>query len=377
MLDRTLSALAAATAAEFETARSMPSSIYASEGLLALEVERLFRGDWICVGLAAEIPTSGDYLTFQIIDHPVLVVRQDDATVSAFSNICAHRAAKVVDGSGNASRFVCPYHAWTYACDGRLIGTRFMQDTPGFDPTEHRLRRLRCETWEGFIYVTLNPDIESVADRLEDLRAVIGSYRIADYQHAFTVEERWPANWKCFVDNYMDAYHLFKVHANTFGQSGHYEDLTRLHDGGDHFTYHLVDSREGDEHSMAHPDNHWLEDGLRRTTVLACVFPAHTMQLQPDMLWSVMVQPDGVDHFRMRWSVSVPGEILDGVEDPAAHIAHWREFLSAVNAEDEAVVERAFAGLKAGTDIRGPMSYLERNVYRFGQYLARRLCNSP
>ena len=120
----------------------------------------------------------------------------------------------------------------------------------------------------------------------------------------------------------MDAYHLFKVHAKTFGQSGHYEDLTRLYDGGNHYTYHLVDSREGDPGGVAHRDNHWIRREFRRTTVLACVFPSHTMQLQPDFLWYVTVQPHGVDHFRMRWSVSVPDEILADLIVVGSHGRH-------------------------------------------------------
>lgn len=366
--------LKAATAADFEFARSMPSEFYTSSEMLLLEQHRLFSLEWICVGRTAEIPKAGDFSTFEIVDHPILIVRQDDASIEAFSNVCLHRGAKLVEGRGATKRFVCPYHAWTYSLDGRLTGARFMDKTPGFEVSRHRLVKLRCEVWEGFIYVTLNADISPVAERLSALHSVIGSYRIADYRHVFTKDEIWPANWKCFVENYMDAYHLFKVHAKTFGQSGHYEDLTRLYDGGNHYTYHLVDSREGDSSSVAHPDNHWLHKDLRRTTVLACIFPSHTLQLQPDYLWYVTVQPHGVDHFRMRWSVSIPNEILDDLKDPQAHIDALIEFLGAVNAEDEAIVSRAYAGLRANTSICGPLSYLERNVYRFDQYLARQVC---
>ena len=369
-----LAELSTATAGQFETACAMPPRIYASPEVFSLETEKIFPNEWICVGRTAEISQAGDYLTIDIVDYPVLVVRQQDGTLEAFSNICLHRSTKLVDGCGSSKRFVCPYHAWTYALDGGLVGTRFMEETPGFELSNHRLHRLRYEIWEGFIYVTLNPEIESVAERLTGLQSVIGRYRIADYRHAFTIEERWPANWKCFIDNYMDVYHLFKVHAKTFGKFGHYENLTRLFDGGDHYTYHLVDLRGGDSTGIAHPANDWLDEAFRRTTVLACVFPSHTMQLQPDFLWYVTVQPHGVDQFRIRWSVSVPGEILDDVDDPQGHIEELKAFLSAVNAEDEAIIGRAFAGLRAGTDIRGRLSRLERNVYRFGQYLARKLC---
>jgi len=372
-LARVLAELSSSTGVTFDQARTMPASIYNSEELQEHEVERLFSREWICVGRGAEILNPGDYLTFDIVNHPVLVVRQDDASVQAFSNVCVHRSAKLVDGCGSARRFVCPYHAWTYALDGRLTATRFMQETPEFRNDEHRLQRLKTEIWQGFIYVTLNESATPVAQRLSGLASVIGSYQIANYRHAFSVDEIWPANWKCFVENFMDAYHLFKVHAETFGKSGHYEDLTRMHDGEEHYTYHLVDGHETDPSGAAHPANDWLDATLRRTTVLACVFPSHTIQLQPDMLWYVTVQPAGTDHFRMRWSVSVPEEILASLSDPQSHIEELREFLSAVNAEDHSVVQRVFMGLRSGANVAGPMSWLERNVYRFDQYLARQL----
>ena len=370
-----LEALRAATGGPFETARTMPAAIYSSGELYQRERARLFEHSWICVGRAAEIASPGDYFCFELLDTPVLLVRQTDGQISGFLNVCAHRAARLVDGCGSARRFVCPYHAWTYQLDGRLSGARFMDQTPGFDVRGHRLTPIRTEVWQGFIYATLDADITPVRERLAAFDELISRYRIADYRHSFSVEERWPANWKCFVENYMDAYHLFKVHNNTFGQSGHYEGLTRLFDGDDHYTYHLVDGRDGDASGLAHPNNTWLDEDFRKTTVLGCVFPSHTLQLQPDMLWSVSVLPDSIDSFKMRWTLCVPEEVLADQSDTDSYLEERRAFLSAVNAEDHAVVEQAYQGLRCNSSMRGPYSWLERNVYRFGQYLARELCD--
>ncbi|MFT5351341.1 MAG: choline monooxygenase, partial [Gammaproteobacteria bacterium] len=194
-----------------------------------------------------------------------------------------------------------------------------------------------------------------------------------------TYDAIWPANWKCFVENYMDAYHIFKVHKDTFGKYGSAVDATTMHDGDDNFTYHLVDVdsqtqfTSGSGIGLAHPDNKHLDEFWRRQTVLGCVFPAHTMQLQPDMLWYVTVQPHGIDHFRMRWSVSIPPEIMNGIDNPEQYIEDTRELLIAVNAEDEDIIGKVFQGAKSSQAIPGPYAYLERNVFHFGQYLARQL----
>ena len=102
------------------------------------------------------MPNPGDYVCRNIIDSPVFVVRQKDRTVKAFANVCAHRAARLLEGDGHVTRISCPYHSWTYELDGRLIGAPFMQDTAGFDVANHELKALACDTWEGFVYVNLD-----------------------------------------------------------------------------------------------------------------------------------------------------------------------------------------------------------------------------
>ena len=128
-----LNSLARATALEFEQATSMPPEIYYSTDVLDLEIEEIFRKEWICIGRAAEIPNTGDYLTFDLLDQSVLAIRQKDASIKVFANVCAHRCAKLLEDRGNSGRIVCPYHAWTYRTDGQLIAAPYMDQTPGFD----------------------------------------------------------------------------------------------------------------------------------------------------------------------------------------------------------------------------------------------------
>ena len=138
-------------ALDFSAARSAPPSVYHHPGFLALEADKIFKQEWICVGRTAEIPGTGDYLTYEIIDQPVFVIRQKDQSIAAFANVCAHRCAKLLSGKGCSSRISCPYHSWTYALDGQLIGAPYMEQTPGFDKADYQLAPVRSEIWEGFI----------------------------------------------------------------------------------------------------------------------------------------------------------------------------------------------------------------------------------
>ena len=141
----------------------MPPEVYTSEEFLALEQEKIFSREWVCAGRSDTIPEPGDYLTYQIGDQPVFVMRTRDTGIRAFTNVCLHRMMRLLDVRGSCEKIVCPYHAWTYDIDGQLLRARHMERTAGFKPADHRLPEIRCEVWEGWIYLTLNADARPVA----------------------------------------------------------------------------------------------------------------------------------------------------------------------------------------------------------------------
>jgi len=368
-----LQLLAKNTNASFNDAQSLPPAIYHDSDILDLEIEQLFRKEWVCLGRSAEIPEQGDFLCRDIVDAPVFVVRQRDASVKAFANVCVHRSSRLLSGAGHVSRISCPYHSWTYELDGQLIGAPFMDKTPGFDVAKHKLKELACEIWQGFIYVSLQADPEPVGERLGVLTQLVGDFQMANYVPVFDEEETWNTNWKCLVENFMDAYHLHRVHKDSFGKYGSSEDQTHLFPGEDAFTYHYVQEDEGPRSVNAHPDNTWLQGPDRLRTWLINIFPSHVIQLQPDMLWYLCILPDGLDKVNIRWAVSIPAEILDAAKVRQAVIDEWMGLIHQVNSEDRPIVENVFQATASPDAAQGPLSWLERNVWEFGRYLARNL----
>jgi choline monooxygenase len=365
-----LEALAQHAQRPVEEALALPPAVYRSAPLLAHETRQIFEREWTCIGRLAEIPTPGDYLTFSVAGQPVVAIRQADQSVKVFANVCLHRCAKLLEGTGKVRRIVCPYHAWTYTTDGSLVGAPHMDSSPGFSIEGQALAELRTTFWEGFIYVTLSQEAPPLEPRIEGLRQVIGRYRLADYEPVILENEIWDTNWKCLVENFMDAYHIFKVHRKTFDPSNESVQRTTMHEGGDGWAYHTVDAPRDGSRALAHRDNTWLEGDWRRTVTLAAVFPAHTMQIQPDMLWYLSIQPQGTDQVAVRWAVSIPREILaDG--DREALVEQWGELLRAVNKEDKEILSRVREGTKFTLASQGRLAHLERNLWEFGQYYCR------
>lgn len=250
-----------------------------------------------------------------------------------------------------------------------------MSGRPDFDVRSYRLRELRAECWEGFVFVSLDPDAASIAERLGKLSEQIFDYRMADYVPVYTTEETWDTNWKCLVENYMDAYHVHRVHRNSFARHGSSEDRTELHDGNDACTYHYVTEDDGPKAVRPHPHNTWIRQSNRHRTWLINIFPSHTMQLQPDMLWYLSILPEGGSRVRIRWSLSLPPEHVAAAHDREALASEWLGLLERVNSEDRPVVENVFRATRSPHAAQGPLSHLERNVWHFGRYLARRLCD--
>src|SRR5277367_6331211 len=180
-LRATLRALANGAARPFTDAVAMPPTVYASAEMLELERSHLFRKEWICVGRASAIAEPGGYLTYEIAGQPIAVLRDRTGSVRAFSNVCLHRMSVLLEGSGRTSAIVCPYHAWSYNFDGTLRGAPHMERTTGFRKDAYRLPEFRTETGQGWIYVTLDPDVPPGAERLAPLGAMIERYGMQGY----------------------------------------------------------------------------------------------------------------------------------------------------------------------------------------------------
>jgi phenylpropionate dioxygenase-like ring-hydroxylating dioxygenase large terminal subunit len=230
---------------------------------------------------------------------------------------------------------------------------------------------IRIEVWEGFVFATQDAAAPPLAPRLASLTEVVAPFRMAEYVPVHQQVDEWATNWKLLVENFMDAYHVFKVHQATFGQDGDSTLDTVVHPGTDDWAHHVVMPASGPDLLPEGDDR--LAGGWRRAVVLAAVFPTHVMQLQPDWLWYLQISPVGTDRVRIRWDVSVAPSVLAAQPDRDAYVADLLRLLNAVNSEDQPIVEGIRGAANRPQFPRGPLSYLERNVYDFDRYVARHI----
>jgi phenylpropionate dioxygenase-like ring-hydroxylating dioxygenase large terminal subunit len=372
-----LKRLATLAALPQDTATAMPPEMYHSSKVAKREQRHIFKQEWLCAGLSNAIPKTGDYLSYELGDQPVVVIRQKDGSVLAFANVCRHRMMSLVTGSGSCKnkRIMCPYHAWSYDIDGSLKSAPQMQYRADFNKQNYGLIPVRCEVWEGWIYVTLNPDAPSVAGQLGELKTVVTDYQMENYVPIVQQDHVWNTNWKMLTENFMEGYHLPVTHRGTVG--GHFpveETEFSALPANPAFTYQLYTKKETAPVGNAHPDNKVLKGKQRRTSVLPTIFPSHMISLAPDHLWYLSLQPLGHDKVSIRYGAALAPEVLAASEDPDNLINGVIQFLDQVNEEDREVVEGIFKGSNGPLSNAGPLCWLERENHEFTQYIARRLC---
>lgn len=375
-LDDLLRRLGETAARPMERAISLPPMLYWQDDLAALETERIFRRDWVCAGLAAELAKVGDYLSYSIAGEPVFCIRDAAGVIRTFSNVCRHRLMRLVDGRGRAKRIVCPYHAWTYDVGGRLIGAPNMKGSAVFDRADICLPEIRTEIWQGWIYVTLNAEAEPLAKLLAPLEDVVGRYDMAGYVPVLHQDHVWQTNWKLLTENFMEGYHLPVAHKATVGAWFPVDETRFPEETFEIFTYQTFTKTADAKYGVAHPDNRRLEGDWRHRSVLPTVFPCHMYVLGPDHLWYLSLRPRGVGEVDVRFGAAIAPEVHASLDDPKAWLTETEAFFDMVNAEDRMVVEGIFVGAKAGLATPGPLSWLEREIHDFQRYLARRLTDA-
>jgi Rieske 2Fe-2S family protein len=194
-------------------AKSLPQKYFVSTDVFAEEQKNIFPKEWLLVGHQSQIPNPGDFFLTAIAGESIIVIRDQQSRVRGFYNVCRHRGSRLKEEScGQSSTIQCPYHAWTYGLDGRLIGAPHMDDVPGFQKADYPLQTVNLGVWEGFIFVNLGNKPMPLEKCLAPLNGKFSHWNIPILQRAKRIEYDVRANWKLMFENYSECYHCPGVH---------------------------------------------------------------------------------------------------------------------------------------------------------------------
>jgi carnitine monooxygenase subunit len=346
---------------------SLPGWVYRDPEYFRLEMARLIRPAWQIVCHASDIPEAGDWRTLDLPGESVIAIRGPDGRLRAFANVCRHRGSRLVDGeAGCAKRLTCPYHAWTYAADGRLVGVPNRADYPGLDPAQLGLIPVELETWRGFIFVRLEGGGPGVAEMMAPYDAEIAPHRFEDLQAIgrITLRPR-EVNWKNVADNYSDGLHINVAHPG----------LTRLFGTGygiaagehvDRMWGDLIDRPSANASERAY--QHFLPEGAGRRWLYFKLWPNTAFDIYPDQVDFMHFVPVGPTQTLIREiSYALPDSRR---EMKAARYLNWR-INRRVNAEDTALIRRVQQGMASSLYTPGPLGRSEVCLRSFATKLRR------
>jgi Rieske 2Fe-2S family protein len=203
-------------------AKTLPQRYFVSPEIFAKERALIFSTQWTYVGHQSEIAKAGDYFVREVAGESLIIVRDKGGEIRGFCNVCRHRGTRLrEDACGHVSAIQCPYHAWTYGLDGRLIGAPHMDEVPGFDKVDYSLHLVNLELWKGFIFVNLADSRNASTQRggyiplqewFAPLAGKFSHWNLAKLRSAKRIEYDVRANWKLMFENYSECYHCPGVH---------------------------------------------------------------------------------------------------------------------------------------------------------------------
>ena len=246
-----------------------------------------------------------------------------------------------------------------------------MGQNAAFCKDSYQLPGVRCEDWQGWVFVTLNPAAPPVSEQLAGVESLISDYGMGAYQETFFETHIWDTNWKVLAENFMESYHLPVCHAATVGGLSALEDMV-CPPGLPAFNYHTILKDDTLKIALAHPDNKRLTGQMRRTTWLFAIYPSLLITLTPGYFWYLSLHPQGPGQVRIYYGGGMAPEYVQDAE-AVAHFEQTKTLLDAVNAEDKGCTEKVFQGLNAAFAAPGHLSHLERPNYDFACYLDRRV----
>jgi choline monooxygenase len=360
------------TAARLPEPTSRASTLTADEYLspeaFARERDAIFGRTWQVVARVSDLTRPGDFVPATILDEPIVVVHGLDGKIAAFHNVCRHRAGQVALSKGNRKSLQCRYHGWTYGLDGTLKSCPEMEETEGFRKEDFGLVPVRTATFGPFVFANLDvtaPSLEEVLGTIPQEIAAAG-FPMEKMQLVERRDYIVECNWKVYVDNYLEGYHIPIAHPDLFKELDY--DAYRV----ETFRYHsksfapIRDLKEGEVHGV---DRRFVRSGDGETDALYYwVFPNMMLNCYPDNLSLNLVIPLGPDRTLtiFEWYFASPGS-GPGWESMQQGIA----FSDQIQQEDIVICEQVQRGLKSRAYASGRFSALRENGVHHFQALVR------
>lgn len=339
-------------------ARTMPREYYASPEVFAREQDAIFARSWICVGRERDFTEPGAFRLVDLAGESLIVVRDREGEIRAHYNVCRHRGTRLcTESSGTLSETIqCPYHAWTYRLDGRLIGAPHMTGTPGFSLADYPLHSAAVGRWEGFVFVTLAEHPPPIDQAFAPLHGRFSRFNLPALLPVRRIEYPVAANWKLILQNYSECLHCPTIHPELTTRLPYTSGANDLTEGPFLGGYMEIraphQSATMSGRACAIPLGDLPDEDLARAYYYT-LFPSMMLSLHPDYAVYYTVAPvsEKASVVTCVWMVHP-----DAPSKPGYNIADAEEFWDRTNRQDWHICEQSQLGVSSRVYAPGPYS---------------------
>jgi len=368
----------AATLRPIEQATWLPQRAYVDDTVYKEEMRSVFEKEWIALFHHTLLPKIGDYKTMQVAGRPLLFVRDQDKKIRCFVNICRHRGMAIAKGTGNCTRFVCPYHTWAYDLSGRVIRAPLIEKK--WQDGHVRLTEVKTEIFIGFVFINFSVDAPSVASKLPSVAADMAAWGEADLDVSFenVYTHKW--NWKLMTDNAIEAYHVVGLHGGSAEGDIPTETayVTAPDDGRTHAIIHMPFAKDkkfkppGTMDAIGTIPNlpAWMDKEMRWYNL----WPCSIIFSREDAIAGYFIVPgDNIDEIQVIITMAMPKEAKNRPEY-AAYKNEWAKYQDQIQQEDMVACERLQRSYTGCNEWKpGPYAATEATCWYFHRWYLSRL----
>ena len=356
--------------------QSLPFECYWEDSILIQEQKLIFSNQWLGLGRADRLETSGEYEVFELCGQALVLIRDQDNILRLYANTCRHRGAKLLDGTGQCQAISCPFHGWTYTLDGNLKYAKTMSENPNFDFSEHSLIEYKLKELQGFLFAFLGNQPTDLDSQLGDFSELHQPWSLNELittrREVFEVQ----CNWKAFLDVFNEYYHLNNIHPTSIDSlyikpeesdktTGDYASQFGFTTG----TGALLEAHQ----SNALPKMENLGDPWNLGARYSWVFPNMTFAASQEAIWVYEANPITSQSCQVRQSICFPKNTTELPDFQEKSKAYYQRLDDALD-EDIYALENQQKGLNKSPSLQGQFSTLmEANVATFAQWYANKI----
>jgi Rieske 2Fe-2S family protein len=355
-------------------ATALPGRLYTAPEVFREEEEKIFLSRWICAGREERIPRPGDFFVRTMCSESAIVARGEDGVVRAFHNVCRHRGTRLCDAPGGTlTRIRCPYHAWTYSLEGRLLAAPSMDSDAVPTTDDLSLKPIAVARWEGFIYLSFAERPTPFAEAFALLIGRLARFNIEHLRAAQRIDYDVRANWKVLFENFSECYHCPSVHPALVklspADSGRNDLTSGPFLGGYMEINEGIGSMSMSGRACAMPVGDLPEEDLHRVYYYT-IFPNLLLSLHPDYVMAHTLWPKSPDRtfIECEWLFHPDAKSREGY-DPDDAVRFWDR----TNREDWRICELTQQGVASRAYAPGPMSQRESITVAFDREVLRSL----